>query len=77
LGWRVEGALHATCVCGGIAAFAVFFARVGVIQSDGYNAATQTQMQQNTFSYLQRDDDLDDMYPEFDANDRFTSAHEE
>jgi hypothetical protein len=77
LNWRVEGALHAACVCGGIIAFAVFCGRTAEIQSSGFNAATQAEMQLNTFSNLQPDDDFDDMYPEFDASDRFTSAHDE
>ena len=78
LDWRIESSLHIASALCGIVAFTVYFVRYGEIRRAGFNSATQTEMQQDSFSYLQLDDDLDDVYhPEIEADSRFASADSE
>ena len=77
LGRRGEAALHAACALGGICAFIIFLLRSAAISADGYNAATQTEAQTNSYSRLSIDDDIDDADPGSIAAQRFQSSRTE
>jgi hypothetical protein len=77
LPWRWEFALHTACVLGGLAAFVGFYVRVGQIERDGYNAATQSQVHSDSYTHLNADDDANDVSPAAAASRTWTAAHTE
>jgi hypothetical protein len=60
LGVFRETFLHAFCAMAGVGAFVGVFVKSSEIESNGYNAATQTAIQSGEFTYLGTNDDLDD-----------------
>jgi hypothetical protein len=72
-----EATLHFTCTMAGIFAFVGFFVKSGEIESEGYNAVTQAEIQSDAFSYLGANDDLDDDLPDGPAKQRFADARNE
>jgi hypothetical protein len=60
IGVHREALLHATCTLVGMAAFIGFFVKSGEIESDGYNAATLSEVESGAFSYIGANDDRND-----------------
>jgi hypothetical protein len=77
LGVHREALSHFICVMVGVGVFIGFFVRSGQIESDGYNAATQAEVQSNAFSYLGGNDDLDGDEPQIAASQKYSTARNE
>jgi hypothetical protein len=71
---RTEALLHVGCILGGVGAFLGFYLRCSDINGDGYNAATESEAQENAVIQLNQDDDKDDDMPSAPARARFESA---
>ena len=77
LSWRREALLYTACVLAGMGVFIGFEVKSHEISDQGYNGATQREMQSNSYSNIDPNDDRNDDSPSIVANHRFTSSRSE